>query len=110
VLWEVEVECLPTQIPKHFEVDVSNLKIGDSVHLKDVSFPPEVKVLADPEAVVFLLVAPMKEEIPAEPVEGEVKEEPEVIREKKEVPEEGAEEEGKEKAKAKDKEKDKEKE
>jgi large subunit ribosomal protein L25 len=107
VLWEVEVECLPTQIPKNFEADVSNLKIGDSIHLKDIPVPGQVKVLTDPEAVAFMVVAPMKEEVPVEPVEGEEKQEPEVIKEKKEVPEEGAEEEAKEKDKDKDKDKDK---
>ena len=105
VLWEVEVECLPTQIPKNFEVDVSNLKIGDSVHLKDITFASNVKVLVDPEAVVFLVVAPMKEEVPVESLEGAEKQEPEVIKEKKEVPAEGAEEEAKEKDKGKDKDK-----
>jgi len=103
VLWEIEVECLPTQIPKNFEVEVTNLKIGDSIHVKDITFPGQVKILADPEAVAFLLVAPMKEEIPVAPVEGEEKLEPEVIKEKKEVPAEGAEEEVKEKDKDKDK-------
>lgn len=109
VLWEVEVECLPTQIPKNFEVDVSNLKMGDSVHLKDIPIPSQIKVLTDPESVAFMVVAPMKEEVPAEPVEGEETQEPEVIKEKKEVPAEGAEEEVKEKDKEKVKEKDKEK-
>lgn len=103
VLWEVEVECLPTQIPKNFEVDVSKLKMGDSVHLKDIPIPGNIKVLTDPESVAFMVVAPMKEEVPAESLEGEEKQEPEVIKEKKEVPEEGAEEEAKEKDKEKDK-------
>lgn len=107
VLWEVEVECLPTQIPKNFEADVTNLKIGDSIHLKDIPIPANIKVLADPEAVVFLVAAPMKEEVAAAPLEGEEKLEPEVIKEKKEVPAEGAEEAGKEKDKEKDKDKDK---
>ena len=61
VLWEVEVECLPTNIPKNFEVDVSNLKMGDSVHLKDIPVPGNIKVLTDPESVAFMVVAPMKE-------------------------------------------------
>lgn len=82
IMWEIEVECLPTQIPKHFEVDVSALKIGDSVHVKDIAFPDTVKVLSDPEAVVLSVAAPMKEEV-AVPLEGEEKAEPEVIKEKK---------------------------
>ncbi len=89
ILWEIEVECLPTDIPKNFEVDVSTMKIGDSIHVKDITFPPKVKVLADPEALVLSVAAPMKEEV-AGVVEGEEKAELEVIKEKKEEPAEGA--------------------
>ncbi len=96
ILWEIEVECLPTDIPKEIEVDVSQLKIGDSVHIKDVVFPSNIKVLNDPGAIILSIAAPMKEEVAA-PVEGEEKAEPEVIKEKKEVPEEAKEEEKKEK-------------
>ena len=96
ILWEIEVECLPTDIPKEIDVDVSNLKIGDSIHLKDVTLPPKVKALHDPETILFSVAAPIKEEVAAEPVEGEEKKEPEVIKEKKEVPAEEAPE-GKEK-------------
>jgi large subunit ribosomal protein L25 len=41
IMWEVEVECLPTDIPEKIEVDVSALKIGDKVHIKDLNIPPE---------------------------------------------------------------------
>ncbi|MDD5464876.1 MAG: 50S ribosomal protein L25 [Candidatus Omnitrophica bacterium] len=90
LLWEAEVECLPTNIPKSIEVDISALKMGEAIHVKDMAFPSGVKCLNDPAAVVLHVVAPMKEEAPAEAVEGEAKEEPEVIKEKKEVPAEGA--------------------
>jgi large subunit ribosomal protein L25 len=100
ILWEIEMECLPTDIPKHIEVDVSALKIGDSIHIKDIIFPAKVKVLVESDAVVLSIAAPMKEEVA--PVEGEeAKAEPEVIKEKKPEAAEGAE---------KDKEKEKEKE
>ena len=73
ILWEIEVECLPTEIPKNIEVDVSQLKIGDSVHIKDMTFPSQVKVLTAPEAIVFSVSAPVKvEEVVAAPLaEGE---------------------------------------
>lgn len=96
ILWEIEIECLPTAIPKSVEVDVSQLKLGDSIHIKDLILPEGVKVLNDPTAIVLSIAAPMKEEVAAAPVEGEVPAEPEVIKEKKEVPAEGAAEEGKE--------------
>ncbi len=91
-LWEIEVECLPTDIPKDVEIDVSNLKLGEAIHVKDVVLPPNVKALSNPDTIVFSVIAPIKEEAPAEVVEGEEKQEPEVIKEKKEVPAEGQEE------------------
>lgn len=97
ILWEIEVECLPTEIPSEIEVDVSSLKIGDSVHIKDIKFSSGVKVVDEQDAIVLHVVAPMKEEVAVEAEEGEEKKEPEVIKEKKEVPAEGAAEEGKEK-------------
>lgn len=90
ILWELEVECLPTNIPKNIEVDVSALKLGEAIHVKDIVFPEGVKPLNDPAAIILHIAAPMKEEAPAEAVEGEEKAEPEVIKEKKEVPAEGA--------------------
>ena len=96
ILWEIEVECLPTDIPKGIAVDISQLKIGDSIHIRDITFPSGVKVLDDPTAIVLSVTAPMKEEVPVEAVEGEEKQEPEVIKEKKEVPVEGEEQEKKE--------------
>ena len=87
ILWELEVECLPTQIPKSIEVDVSNLKIGDSLHVKNLKPPEGVRVLNDPEATILAVVLPSKEEAApaaAEALTPEAKLEPEVIKEKKE--------------------------
>ncbi|MCA9407668.1 MAG: 50S ribosomal protein L25 [Candidatus Omnitrophica bacterium] len=80
-LWELDVICLPTNIPNKLEVDVSHLKIGDTIHVKDVILPEGVKTKHDPEAIVFSVVPPMKEEIETEE---ESLTEPEVIKEKKE--------------------------
>ncbi|MEE8317303.1 MAG: 50S ribosomal protein L25 [Candidatus Omnitrophota bacterium] len=109
VLWETEIECLPTNIPEKIEVDVSNLKIGDSIHVKEIQIPEGVKILDDPEGVVFSVEHPKKvEEVIAPPAEGEVQE-PEVIKEKKEKPEEAAPEEGEKPAEEKKQEKKEEK-
>ncbi len=84
ILWEVEIECLPTAIPKNIEVDISALKIGDSIHVKDMTFPEGLKVITDAEAVVIHIAAPMKEEVaPLEGEEAKAAAEPEVIKEKK---------------------------
>jgi large subunit ribosomal protein L25 len=103
ILWEIEVECLPTDIPKAIEVDVSALKIGDSIHIKGIIFPANIKVLNDPGAVVLSVASPMKEEVLVETLEGEEKQEPEVIKEKKEVAAEGEEEKPEKKEKGEDK-------
>ena len=89
IMWEIEVECLPMDIPKQIAVDVSLMKLGDSIHVKDLLVPANVKVLTDAEAVVLSVAAPMKEEVPVGAVEGEETQEPEVIKEKKEVLPEG---------------------
>ena len=92
VLWEVEIECLPTNIPEKIEVDVAGLKIGDSIHVKDIQVSEGVKILVEPESVVFSVERKKEvEEALATPPEGELTE-PEVIREKKEESEEDAEE------------------
>ncbi|MFA5116885.1 MAG: 50S ribosomal protein L25 [Candidatus Omnitrophota bacterium] len=89
LLWEIEIECLPTKIPEQIEVDVSALKIGDTIHVKDIKIPEGIKVMNSPEDIVLSVVPPTKEEVAAAPVEGEeAKTEPEVIKEKKETPEE----------------------
>ncbi len=80
-LWEIEVICLPTQIPGRIEVDVSNLEISDNIHVRDLKLPEGVTTKHDPDAIVFTVVPPMKEEA-AQPVEG-APTEPEVLKEKK---------------------------
>jgi len=46
VMNEVEVSCLPADLPEFIEVDLANLKIGDSVHLADLKFPKGVESVA----------------------------------------------------------------
>ncbi len=46
VMNEVEVSCLPADLPEFIEVDLANLKIGDSVHLADLKFPTGVESVA----------------------------------------------------------------
>ncbi len=93
LLWDLEIECLPTQIPANIEVEVSNLKIGDAVHIKDLSLPKGIKVLHDPDLVVLSVAPPVKEVVAEEAAVEGAPTEPEVIKEKKEVPaEEGKEE------------------
>ncbi len=83
-LREIEIEVDPSDIPDHVEIDVTNMVIGDSLHVSDIKVPAGVKVLDDPETSVAVLAAPRAviEETPAvEAVEGaaEGTGEPEVI-------------------------------
>jgi len=74
LLREVEVECLPTEIPEFVEVDISNLGFGESLTVADLSAGPGVDIITDPETLVVSIVAPETEE---EPAEGEAEAEPE---------------------------------
>jgi len=80
ILREVEVECLPDDIPEHLTGDVTELEIGRNLRVSGLSLGPKVKVLTDPAAVVAHVVAlKEEEEKPAEAVEA-APAEPEVIR------------------------------
>lgn len=95
-LRELEVECLPTEIPESISVDVSGLSIGDSLHVKDLRVTGDLKILIDREESVVSIVPPTVEEV-APPTPEEVAAEPEVIGEEKEAVPEEAEEEAKKK-------------
>jgi large subunit ribosomal protein L25 len=57
-LREVIVECLPTQIPEHLDLDVSDLALGRSVHVSNLVLPSDVTLISEPEEVVATVVAP----------------------------------------------------
>ncbi|HSA96536.1 MAG TPA: 50S ribosomal protein L25 [Acidobacteriota bacterium] len=93
---EVEVECLPRDIPESLAIDISELHINQSYKVQAMAVPPGVKMLTDPATVLVLISLPHKEEevFPGEKPEGEVAaeepKEPEVIkkeRAEKEEPE-----------------------
>lgn len=83
MLHMAEVECLPTQIPDRIEVDVSGLGIGDTVHVSDLVVAGDVRIVAEGDRSVFVVVPPtvIKEVEEEEGVEVEEEEmqEPEVI-------------------------------
>jgi len=54
---EVEVICLPKNIPATVAIDVSPLKIGQSIHASDIQLPANVKLAGDPEATIVSVVA-----------------------------------------------------
>jgi large subunit ribosomal protein L25 len=99
---EIEVECLPNEIPDDLTVDVSALTIGQSVRAGDVALPGSVKLVSPADAVISHVVTMRAEEVaaPVAGVEGApaAAAEPEVIKKgKKEEEEEAAEEKKKKK-------------
>ncbi|HTP65493.1 MAG TPA: 50S ribosomal protein L25 [Geobacteraceae bacterium] len=58
----LEVECLPTQIPEHIDVDVTELTVGHSIHVGDLKIPEGLKVLDDSRASVVSILGKSKEE------------------------------------------------
>ena len=95
-LESLSVECLPGDLPSSIEVDISSLaSIGDSLRVGEITLPPNVDVLNEPdESVVVVTFQMMEEEEEEEELEEleEYGEEPEVIEKgKKEEEEEGEE-------------------
>ena len=80
---ELEVFCLPTAIPEAIEVDISELNIGESIHVQEITLPGDVELPEDIDFTVITILAPKVEE--------EVVEEEE-LEEGEEAAEEGAEE------------------
>lgn len=81
-LTELEVECLATDLPERFVVDISALaEVGDGIYVRDIVPPANVEILTDPEEVIVVTTAQAAEEVEEEKevLEGEEAEEPEVI-------------------------------
>jgi len=75
---DIEIECLPKDIPDHISVDVSNLEIGDTLHVKDLMVGANLRVISNPDQAVLIVGHPSKVAavVPAvapeaAPVEGE---------------------------------------
>jgi large subunit ribosomal protein L25 len=80
---EIQIECLPADIPEHVEVDVSNLMLNQSIRLRDIIESVKWKPVSEPDIMLAHVVAPRAEAEPA-PVEAEAATatpaEPEVIK------------------------------
>jgi large subunit ribosomal protein L25 len=102
---EVEIECLPGNIPPGLGVDVADLGIGDAIRISQIPAPEGVRIVDNPEKVVVHVAHPTREEevAPAAEVAAEPAE-PEVLKKGKAVAEEEA---GEEKTEKKEKEKEK---
>jgi len=93
---DLQVSCLPADIPEAIKVGISHLAIGDAIHVRDVQAPPGVTILTEPDAILVTIRPPVvvEEEAPVEAEEA-APGEPEVIGRAKgeeEEPAEGAKE------------------
>ena len=84
---EVQVECLPTDIPERIDVDVTELMLNQSVRLRDLLENPKWKILNEPETMLVHVVLPKAEEAATADAEAEAEAvvapgeaEPEVIK------------------------------
>jgi len=108
ILREVEIECLPADIPGHIDVDVSALAFGQMIRVEDLPHDAKLKFLTDANQMVAHVIA-VKEEVEATPDAAAVDAaagaaEPEVAKKGKQDAEEGADaEKGKEGDKKKEK-------
>lgn len=57
-LRELEIECLPLYVPEQFDVDITELHIGDLLHVSDLTAPENVTFLTDPERTIIAIQAP----------------------------------------------------
>ncbi len=67
-LWELEVECLPTQIPEAITVDVTSMEIGDAGHVRDLAAPEGVEIQEEADRSVVSVIAPKVAEVEEEVV------------------------------------------
>jgi large subunit ribosomal protein L25 len=74
---ELEVSCLPMDMPEKIEVDIADLDIGDAIHVEDITLDDRIKMLSEPGHTVLTVVAPTveEEELPEEEEELEEGEE-----------------------------------
>jgi large subunit ribosomal protein L25 len=99
---EIEIECLPTNIPAHIAVDVTELGIGDAIRVSELPVLEGVRIVDNPEKVVVHVAHPTREEEPVVAAEAAAEPaEPEVLKKGKVVSEEEGGDEKKEKEKEK---------
>lgn len=68
ILHEVEVTCMPTDLPPHIDIDISKLAaVGDQIHVSDIVVAKGVTIDTDSEEVVVLVGEPVEEELETEP-------------------------------------------
>jgi len=62
LLRELEVECLPNDIPSEILVDISALETGDVVHVRDLTLPADVELITDADDPIVTVIAPVEDD------------------------------------------------
>jgi large subunit ribosomal protein L25 len=93
---QIEIECLPADIPQNIEVDVSEMMVGMNVRVRDVAANTKWKALSDPDMMLLHVIIPKVEEVAPTPeavaaAAGAAPAEPEVIKKGKKEEAEGEE-------------------
>ncbi len=65
---EIEIECLPGDIPEHVEVDVSELMLHQGIRVRDLAVQPKWKPISDADMMLVHVIMPKAEEVVAAPV------------------------------------------
>lgn len=78
-LRSLDIECLPSDIPEHFTIDVSLLNLGDHIMVKDVKVSENVRIINNADQVIVAISSPTEETVSTEPIA-----EPQVIKKGKE--------------------------
>ncbi len=79
-LKEIEIECLPTEIPENIRINISEVAIGDTIHIADIELPANTKALGNPDSTVVSVHYATEEK---ETAEEESTSEPEIISDRK---------------------------
>lgn len=89
IIRELPIECLPTDIPEHIDIDVTHLEIGQNIRVENLKLD-KIKILLEPSQTIAVVVPPRLAAEPTVTPEVEITE-PEVVGQKKEKeePEEG---------------------
>ena len=59
---EIEISCLPKDLPEHIEIDVTKLQVGDSIHVRDLQVG-DIKILAEEQRTIVVVAAPTVAEV-----------------------------------------------
>jgi large subunit ribosomal protein L25 len=84
---ELEILCLPLKVPESIEIDITDLDMGDAIHIEDISLEGDIEFLYEENITIVTILSPKVEEEPEEEEEEEI--EGEVAEGEEEAPETG---------------------